>query len=195
MFDVDIDVSPVTDRSVYGTRAMVYNEEEGKILPHPSGIYLNNVPIDEMTGLSAFDYKYGDAHGYMKVDLLNNSVYREFKSKQDIIDVMNQPVEWGQFRKRAVVEALPHLGKHYELVNKVSPSSIIELADVIALIRPGKDHLIVPYLEDRVRTRKNLYRQPKTGVYFKKSHAIGYAVMIVCALSTMRTRHGIVWQH
>lgn len=193
IFDVDIDVSPVTEKERYGVQAMVYNEEQSKILPHPSGIYLEEVPVDPVTGLCAFDYKYGDAVGVMKVDVLNNSIYKAFNSKKDVLDALNQEVKWSEFRKRDVVENLPHLGKHFDLVEKIEPSSIIELADVLALIRPGKEHLIEPYLKNRTRTRKNLYREPKTGMYFKKSHAVSYAMMIVCALQSRRTQYGITW--
>lgn len=193
IFDVDIDVSPETVKTKYGTQAMVYNEEQAKVLPHPSGVYLEEVPVDEVTGLCAFDYEYGNDQGVMKVDILNNSVYKSFTSKQEVLDVINGDIDWKMFRKRSVVESLPHLSKHFDLVEKVSPTSVIELADILALIRPGKDHLIEPYLKDRKRTRNNLYRMPKTGMYFKKSHAVSYAMMIICALAAQRTQYGITW--
>lgn len=193
LFDVDIDVSPSTDREKYGTRAGVYVEERGVYNPHPSGIYLEDVPTDPISGICAFDYKYGDEKGFMRVDLLNNTIYSGYKSKEEVLQDVDAPVDWDLLKQRDVVESLPHISKHFDLVREVEPKSIIELADVLALIRPAKQRLIEPYLENRELTRENLYREPKAGIYFKKSHAVSYALMIVCAMRQHSTKHGIIW--
>lgn len=178
LFDVDIDTKTSTKREDYGTLAMIYNQEQERISPHPSGVYLEDVPIDQLTNLCAFDYKYGDCRGIMKVDILHNSTYDIFKSKQEVLDAVDNDIEWSILEKKEVVETLPHIAKHFETVSKLKPKSVEDLADVLALIRPGKTHLIQDYIDDKQRTRKNLYKRPKTGMYFKKSHAISYAMMI-----------------
>jgi hypothetical protein len=178
LFDVDIDTTSKTVKSDYGIPAMIYNEEHEKITPHPSGVYLEEVPIDPLTSLCAFDYKYGDSVGFMKVDILHNSVYDIFKSKEEVLEAVDNDIDWDLLQDEAVVTTLPHLAKHYEMVKKLKPRSVEDLADVLALIRPGKVHLINAYIKNKDKTRKDLYKRPPTGMYFKKSHAISYAMMI-----------------
>lgn len=191
-FDVDIDIKPTIDRTKYGTRAMVYNETTQKISPHAAGIYLHDVPVDPVTNLCAFDYKHGNQQGHPKVDLLNNTAYELFESKQDIIDTMEVSVDWDLFLDEEIVSKLPHIGNHFDLVRRISPMSVLDLADVLALIRPGKSHLVSDYIKNKDKTRKVLYRR-STEAYFKKSHAISYAMMIVLVLVKNTNRAGVVW--
>ncbi|MDA3806869.1 MAG: hypothetical protein PF440_03060 [Thiomicrorhabdus sp.] len=180
IFDIDIDTSPVTQKSEYGISAMIYNEDQERIAPHPSGIYLENVPMDDFTGLCAFDYKYGNDNGFMKVDLLHNSVYSNFKSKAEIYDALEHDIRWELFLDESVVTTLPHLAKHYNIVSKLKPKSVMDLSDILAIIRPGKIELLPEYIKNKERTRARLYKRPRQGMYFKKSHAVSYAMMIVC---------------
>lgn len=191
-FDVDIDVCSDVDRASIGVRAIVYNEENKKILPHPSGVYLENVPVDLMTGFASFDYKHGDSLGYFKVDILTNTSYDPFKSKEELLECMEQEPSWELLHKREVVERLPHISKHFDMLRKVSPTSVETLADCLALIRPGKAHLVDEYLESPDTVRHRLYTRPKEGIYFKKSHAVSYALMIVCVLNKVHDI-GILW--
>jgi DNA polymerase III alpha subunit len=171
---------------------VVYNVDNKKILPHPSGVYLERVPVDLLTGNAAIDYNRGDALGFFKVDILTNTSYDGFKSKQDLLEHANKTPDWDLLHKQDVVGKLPHISKHFDLVVKVSPHSVESLADCLALIRPGKTHLIDEYLENPEQVRRRLYLRPKEGVYFKKSHAISYALMIVCILNKTHDS-GILW--
>jgi hypothetical protein len=179
-FDVDIDLPSSVDKESFGyTRAMIYDKDRMRISPHPSGYYLEQVPIDPITSLASFDYEDGD---FMKVDLLTNRVYDQFSSKEDLLETM-EAVNWESLKDRNMVEKLPHIGNYYDMVVDLSPKSIEDLADILALIRPGKIHLYDSYIKDKKKTRKMLYLRPREGMYFKKSHAISYAMMIVCAMS------------
>lgn len=178
IFDIDIDTASSTDKSLYGIPAMIYNEEQERIAPHPSGVYLEDVPIDHKTNLCSFDYKYGDDNGFMKVDVLHNSVYDVFTSKEEVLTASEGDIDWSVLSDRSVVESLPHIAKHYDTIQKVKPKSVEDLADVLALIRPGKISLLDSYIKNKKQTRRNLYKRPATGMYFKKSHAISYALMI-----------------
>jgi hypothetical protein len=192
-FDVDIDVVGC-DKDQYGIRAMIYNGDTMKILPHPSGIYFDEVPVDKETGLCAFDYKWGEAAGFQKVDLLNNNSYMKFKTKRDVLDSVSMEPDWSKLQDRDIVESLPHIANHFEIVSRLEPKSIEDLADVLALIRPGKKHLIEDYIEDKTAARRYLYkRSVNDQVYFKKSHAISYAVMVVCVMNKMTNSSGIKW--
>lgn len=180
IFDVDIDVSPKTDKDKYGTRAMVYNHEN--VSAHPSGYYLEEVPLDPITGLCAFDSSYGDEVGFQKVDLLSNSSYDMFDSKEEVLGYAEIEPDWDLLLEDDVVESLPHLSKQIDLLTRLQPKSIDDLADVLALIRPGKIHLVDSYVKNKERVRKKLYKRSNDH-YFKKSHAYSYAMMIICVLN------------
>ncbi|MCI4411210.1 MAG: hypothetical protein JHC38_06005 [Thiotrichales bacterium] len=182
IFDIDIDTQTSTDRSKFGTRAMIYNKEQQKILPHPSGIYLEPVPVDLMSGLAAFDYEYGNNVGFQKVDILHNTSYDIFNSKAELDEVLSRvdTFDWNILAKESNVLQLPHIGNHFELIQAVKPKSIEDLSDVVALIRPGKRNLLDTYLKHKHATRKQLYLRSTDGMVFKKSHATSYALMIVC---------------
>lgn len=190
-FDVDIDLP--SDYKPSLTQAMVYNEKTQSITPHPSGYYFEDVPVDPVTGVCAFDYKWGEERGFMKVDLLTNRVYDSFKTKQDVLDaIVEENIDWTMFDRREVVERLPHLGKHFDIVSRVRPRSVQDLADILALIRPAKIGMLDSYLQNKTRVRRNLYLRPTDETaYFKKSHAISYALMIVAYLTVIDG--GIKW--
>jgi hypothetical protein len=187
-FDVDIDVAPNTNKAVFGVRAMLYRDEA--IHPHPSGYYLNDVPVDPITGHCAFDAEWGDEHGMYKVDLLTNTAYTQFKSKEQLLEYANKEPHWQILENKKIVESLPHISKHYDIVNRVKPASIHDLADVLALIRPGKEHHIEAYLENKAAVRRVLYKRT-TKAYFKKSHSYSYAMMIIAIMNTKKI--AVIW--
>lgn len=183
--DIDIDVKPGLDKALYGVRAIQYDPEKKTIIVHPSGIYVDcGMPVDEETGCASIDYKGAEERGFVKIDLLNNSVYDGFRSKEEMSACLKDP-DWEQLKDPLFVAKLPHIGNHFDLVVKVEPKSIEDLADILALIRPGKRHLIDQYLDHKERTRKNLYRRPTTGMWFKKSHSFGYAAMIIISMNRL----------
>lgn len=193
-FDVDIDVNSSVKRESYGTRAMVYNSETLRILPHPSGVYLEEVPVDRITGLCSFDYNYGDEAGFSKIDILTNKSYDLFSSKQDLLRSLNQKVDWNWLMDEDFVAKLPHIANHFDTLTKIKPETIEELADTIALIRPAKIGLIRIYRKNTIAVRKRLYSRPLDGsAYFKKSHAIAYASMIVAVMNKLKNPSGIIW--
>lgn len=191
-FDIDIDVKTGTDKDAFGVRSYVYNEEKLKLIPHSSGYFLpsadltgDDIPIDPVSGLSALDADEGEELGFFKVDLLTNTSYNMFGSKDEVLKAMDvSNFDWSVFQKKEVVEELPHINKHYSIIRQLQPQSVEDLADVLALIRPGKIDLFDDYLADKVKTRKRLYKRPSNGgMYFKKSHAIAYAMMIVVVIN------------
>lgn len=193
-FDCDIDVNSKVDKTKYGTRAMVYNSDTEKVLAHPSGYYLERVPVDDLTGICSFDYEYGEEYGYMKVDLLTNSSYDTFLSKEEVLTALDQTPDWSLLEDEEFVSTLPHIGKHYDLIKQIKPKSIDDLSDALALIRPGKKHLLGAYLNDKERVRHQLYRRSANDQnFFKKSHSYSYAAMIICVMNQRSGKSRIIW--
>ena len=70
-----------------------------------------------------------------------------------------------------------HVGEHSSLLKKLKPTSISQLAAVLAMIRPAKRHLTTKSWPDIM---KDVWIKPSDGsYYFKKAHAVAYAHAIV----------------
>ena len=83
-FDVDIDVQSFTDRDKLGVRGSILTEKK-TLKAHPSARYIDtNMPVDGMTNLAAIPYEAAEELGFVKIDILSNSSYDGFASKQEI---------------------------------------------------------------------------------------------------------------
>lgn len=188
-FDIDIDVPPNVDKGGIGVRQIIYDEDNKRIRPHPSGVIIEPVPVDAITGNSCIDYNDADALGIYSVDILTNTVYSSFKNKDEVLKYAEQEPNWDMLLDDEVIKQLPHVAGNADVLKRIAPRSVIELADVLALIRPSKMKFIDDYCKPSLRrsVRRSLYVPPKVGgIYFKKSHAIGYAVMIICVINKIR---------
>jgi hypothetical protein len=186
--DIDIDVPSsfdpvkVFDRVV---RASLLKDK--KLLPHPCGVYFQEVPTDPLTGLSAVPYAEAEHLGCFKIDFLHLHVYDHFSSREEIKELLKYPPDWDLLKIPSVVDQLFQLSKHYDLLQQVQPRSITELADCLALIRPQKRFILKYYLQDAARYRPELYKQDADGGYgFKKAHAIAYALVVVLQLHLIK---------
>lgn len=176
--DIDIDVQsfdPKILNCVHASR--IHN---GNLAKHPVGVYFQNIPTDPMTKLSAIPYDKADDYNYFKIDLLHVSVY-DTLTKEQIKYILTQPINYDLLLDNHVVSQLFQLKNHFNIVVRVEPKSIMEIADCIALIRPGKRYLLDKYVKDRDNVRKLLYTKVNESD-FRKSHAIAYAHIVVLQL-------------
>lgn len=153
------------------------------LIPHGVGVYFCDIPQDLITGLATIDYKIAEEdYGYVKVDLLHNTVYDKFQSRTELLETMKRPVAWERLKNKDFVQTLPHIGSYYTLLCEMPKiDSIEKLAKFIAIIRPGKSHLIqkVKDSNDWNSINDEIWIKPNDGkYYYKKSHAISYATMI-----------------
>ena len=92
---------------------------------------------------------------------------------------------WELLEHKEVVEKCFHIHKHFEIVKKMKPKSVEELAAVLAVIRPAKRHLLG---KDWDTVMEQVWVKPQGDEYFfKKAHAHAYAVAIVLQLNMMAT--------
>lgn len=187
-FDIDIDVRGGVDKTLYGVRCAIYNQDSLRLQAHPSGLLIEEVPQDPITGLSCINYTDCDTLGIYKVDLLTNNSYNVFKDQAELNEYRDMETDFSLLQIESVCRQLPHIGNNYDMVKLLKPSSISELADVLALMRPGKMHLIDDYQLPHKKqiTIENLYRSSTSGMFFKKSHAVSYAVMICTVLNKLK---------
>jgi hypothetical protein len=186
--DIDIDCKTDMDPTkVFANATKASMLREQALVPHPCGVYFQDVPVDHLTKLSAIPYDEAEELGYFKIDFLHLSVYDHFNSREEIKELIEIDPDWGLLLIPSVVQKLAQVSKHLDLLTQVKPTSIIELADVLALIRPQKRYVLPLYLRDRSKARAILYTKESGETYgFKKGHAIAYAMVIVLQLHLIK---------
>lgn len=182
--DVDIDVQTKFDSTkVFPTWTKAAVVRDGRLTPHPCGVYPQAIARDPLTQLAAIPYDAAEEHGYLKVDFLHVSVYDRFKSRQEIDELVKLEPNWTLLQLDSTHPKLFQLSKHGDLLKTIKPRAIDELGDCMALIRPGKKTLAGLYTKQRAAARTLLYApDPESGYAFKKSHALAYAYVVVLQL-------------
>lgn len=192
MPDIDIDF---LDRSkaldVLEHRVAMRDQKNEKI-KHNTGIYFQEIPHNPFNNLSTLDYKTAEDRGYFKIDFLNVSLYEGVKDEKHLQDLLDTEPLWDLLEHREIVEKLFHISEHFTLVRRLKPTSIEQLAAVLAIIRPAKRYLADYDWEDIMR---EVWIKPTTGdlYFFKKSHAIAYACAIVVQLNLICEQ--VSWKH
>lgn len=181
-FDVDIDVA---DRNLLlnvlpHTPASI-KDNDGSYSKHNTGIYLQSIPRYPLEGFSALDYEQAEDDGWFKIDILNNHVYKDILDDTHLNNLMSVEPVWELLEHKEFVQMLFHIGNHYDIVGQYKPNNIEQLAIILALIRPGKRHLIGKTWEE---LQTAIWEKPvDNSYYFKRSHAIGYATVIALQMN------------
>lgn len=181
--DIDIDLRTDFDPRLIMKQAIAASiVKNGELTKHPCGHYLQNIPVDSHTGLAAIPHKEAEQFGFFKFDFLHSSVMDNFNNKDEIRALVNKEPNWDLLQDPDQVVKLFQVANHFALIEQLKPRSVIELADCLALIRPGKKYLLQKYMRDKKGTRPELYRKTEDVYSYKKSHAISYALTIVLQL-------------
>lgn len=180
--DIDIDISPETTPDKLFNIVKASMVEQDTLKKHPVGFYFQNIPTDPITGYSAIPYKVAEDLGFYKIDMLHLNILKQFDSKDEIRNLLKKPPNWKLLHDRSIVENLFHISKHFDIVYQVKPTSVLELADILALIRPNKIKLLDKYLRNRKVVRTELYTK-RSKSDLRKSHAIPYALLIVLQMN------------
>lgn len=184
--DIDIDLA---DRDqlltlIQHTRARL--TQESRVVPHNTGVYVQDIPRDPELNCAAIDYQAAEARGYFKIDFLNQSVYRLVRDESHLADMIARPAPWSRlWQDPTWTQQIVHIGGYVELLDSMRPDSITRMAAFISVIRPGKSHLRHrPWTEvfDTVWDGND-----SLGFVFKKSHAISYAHLVVLHMNLLDT--------
>jgi DNA polymerase III alpha subunit len=156
---------------------------------HNTGIYVTEIPHNPIDNLSTIDYKVAENRGYFKLDFLNVSIYKDVKDEAHLQQLMNTEPMWELLEHEEFVDQLFHLNGHTSILKKLKPTNLQQLASVLAIIRPAKRYLIDkdwPTIADEVWKRSE-----DGSYYFKKAHAIGYAMAVVVHMNLLceKIRH------
>jgi DNA polymerase III alpha subunit len=181
--DIDIDVANrelLLELLDYTNASII---KENTIDKHNTGIYVQDVPVDPITGLCSINYEQAEELGYIKLDVLNMNSYQDVKDEEHLKSLLAREPMWDLLEHEEIVEQLPHIHGHFNIVNKMKPKSVEQLAMVLAIIRPGKRKLLG---KSWAEVAKDVWVKHPTDKYsFKKSHATSYALLIVTQLNLL----------
>lgn len=176
--DVDIDSGNRDNilKLIRSTPAMMNrNGVPGK---HASGVYVTKIPSDPETGLCTLDYQVAESLGYIKLDLLNLTLYERVTGPEHLDRLVAAEPDWSMLGRQADVDQLIHINGHFSTLQKMPEpvNSIPRMAMFLAVMRPAKRHLIGLSWKTVAET---VWVKPTDGSYaFKKAHAISYALLV-----------------
>ena len=179
--DIDIDVANRDKllKLIRNTPAMI--NRDGKHVKHNTGVYFHEIPEDPYTGISTIDHKTAEKTGYFKLDILNVNLYDKIESKEQLDALLDMEPMWDLLEHKDIVEGMFHIHRHYDIVNKMNPLSVEQLAAVLAIIRPAKRNLLGKSWD---KVMSEVWLKPSDdSYYFKKAHATAYAMAIVVQMN------------
>jgi hypothetical protein len=181
MPDIDIDFVDRTQALALFEHVVASRTEGGELVKHNTGVYLHEVPVDAVSGLAAIPYDRADQEGFFKIDFLNVSIYKDVQSEQHLVDLMNTEPLWDLLGQDDFNSLLFHVNGHGDILRTMKPTSIEQLAAVLAMIRPAKRYLVgKPWTE----VLAEVWTKPLGNeYYFKKSHATAYAAAVVVQMN------------
>lgn len=181
--DIDIDLADrnqILELTKHISAARIEKEQFKK---HHTGVYFQKIPYNPITNTASIDYETAENRGYFKLDFLNVSVYTDVKSEQHLTNLMNKEPLWELLQQHEFVDLLFHLKGHADVLKKTCPTSVEQLAAVLAMIRPAKRYLIG---KDWTTIMTEIWTKPENNEYFfKKSHAISYALVVIVHMNLL----------
>tara|TARA_B100000282_G_scaffold52796_2_gene33940 strand:- start:119 stop:700 length:582 start_codon:yes stop_codon:yes gene_type:complete len=179
--DIDIDVIDRESVLTHFRHIPASIKKGNEYTKHNSGVYLQPIPYDPVSTLSSIEYKEAEDRGYFKLDFLNNSLYEGVRDENHLNELVNKEPLWDLLQHQEIVKDLAHVHNHLDVLKVLKPQSIEELAEVLAIIRPAKRHLLN---ESKETITQKVWERPEDDSYFfKKAHAVAYAVSIVVQLN------------
>jgi hypothetical protein len=184
--DIDIDFPDRTQALKLLNHTPASILRDGTWVPHNTGVYVTDIPMDPVTGRASIDYEAAEELGYMKLDLLNVSLYNQIKNEEHLQELIAQEPEWDRLYDPEFCSKLIHIGNHYKTLIQMPEAvdSVPRLMMFMAIIRPAKRHLIgLPWKE----VAKTIWDKTNDGQYaFKKSHSCAYSYLVVVNMNLLR---------
>ena len=148
---------------------------------HATGIYAHRIPYDPINNIAGIDYKTAEDRGYFKLDFLNVSIYKDVRDEEHLKTLMETEPLWDLLEQDDFSSLLFHVNGHGSILRQMKPTSILQLAAVLAMIRPAKRHLIG---ETWTTVMETIWTKPTDGeYYFKKAHAVAYAMAVAVQMN------------
>lgn len=188
--DIDIDFADREQILQLIQHTPASQRKNNSMVAHNTGVYVTNMPVDPFTGLASIDYETAEDRGYVKLDFLNVNLYKSVRDEQHLNQLMAQAPDWARFNTdQAFFEQLIHVGNHWNLLHRMPEpvDSIPRLAMFLSVIRPAKRHL--EGLAWQAVAQQVWTRPDDDSYYFKKSHAVAYAHLVVVNMNLISFAH------
>ena len=180
MPDIDID---------FADRTKILDKIEHRVAKlntgkkHNTGVYVTEIPHNPVDKLSTIDYETAEDRGYFKLDFLNVSIYKDIKNEKHLDELMNKEPMWELLEHAEFADQIFHLNGHSELLKQLKPTSVEQLAATLAIIRPAKRYLANKSWQTIMN---EVWIKPDNGeYYFKKAHAVSYAMACVVHMNLL----------
>lgn len=159
-------------------------ESNGIFKKHNTGVYCHSIPYNPLTDTASIEYKEAEDRGYFKIDFLNVNAYAGVRDEDHIVQLLNTEPLWDLLGEKEVCDQLFHINGYNNLVAELKPTSVLELAMVLAMIRPGKKHLLPICKQQGFQAiNDEIWTKTEDAYFFKKAHAVSYASVIVVQLN------------
>jgi DNA polymerase III alpha subunit len=179
--DIDIDFADRSKALALFKHVTASRAEKDYLLKHNTGVYFHPVPVIAEQNISAVPYEQAEEQGYFKIDFLNVGIYKGIRNEDHLISLMEREPLWDLLEDDSFTDLLFHVNGHGDILRKMKPQSVEQLSAVLAMIRPAKRYLIG---KDWALVNQEIWQKPATDEYFfKKSHALAYAVAIVVQMN------------
>lgn len=157
---------------------------DNQVRKHNSGVYVTDIPYDPMNDCAAIDYTTAEDRGYIKLDLLNMTVYKLVRDQAHYQEMLDQTPDWARlWTDPEWAKQLVHVGNYTDLLISMKPASIPRMAAFISIIRPGKAHLQNKQWDDVFKSVWD--GDTSKGYTFKKAHAISYAALVALHMNLL----------
>lgn len=181
MPDIDIDFVDREQALSLFKHIVASRNDNGELVKHNTGVYLHEVPVNAKLNLCAVPYDQAEERNYFKIDFLNVGIYKGVRNEEHLVSLMNTEPLWDLLLDETFIQTLFHVNGHGAILKQMIPTSIEQLAAVLAIIRPAKRYLIG---KDWTTVMNEVWTKPTNQEYFfKKSHATAYAVAIVVQMN------------
>jgi len=181
MPDIDIDFIDRDEALKHFKHIRAKRVEDGKSVKHNTGVYMHEVPFDPENNLCSIPYEDAEEQGLFKIDFLNVTLYKGIRNEEHLNRLMETEPLWDLLEQDDFTNLLFHVNGHGQILRKLKPTSIPQLAAVLAMIRPAKRHLIDQTWPDIMT---EVWKKPEGDEYFfKKSHATAYAVAVIVQMN------------
>jgi len=158
-------------------------DKDGTFKKHNTGVYCHSIPYNPLTDTASIEYKKAEDRGYFKIDFLNVSIYKDIRDEEHLKTLMEAEPLWDLLLQDDFSNLLFHVNGHGSILRQMKPKSVLQLAAVLAMIRPAKRQLIG---ESWTTVMETIWTKPGDGeYYFKKAHAVAYAMAVVVQMNLL----------
>lgn len=181
MPDIDIDFVDRDHALTLFKHIRASRRDNDILVKHNTGIYFHDVPVNAESNLCAIPYDVAENQNFFKIDFLNVGIYKGIKDENHLVNLMNQEPLWELLEDDSFVNLLFHVNGHGGILRQMKPTTVEQLAAILAMIRPAKRYLVG---ESWSKILNEVWQKPENeDYYFKKSHATAYAMAIVIQMN------------